>query len=80
MRSGNGLNHLPEFAPPADGLSDLERRVLAAKAAGESTCLGCGCTDSAACAGGCTWVLVDPRRGIGVCSACEVRPVSWLLP
>ncbi len=60
------------------GLSPLEARIRAAQAAGEATCLGCGCTDSRACDGGCGWVLVDRRRGIGVCTACEV--VSRPLP
>jgi hypothetical protein len=55
-----------------NGLTDLEARVIAAKAKGEATCLGCGCTDSQACALGCSWILVDKRRGIGVCSGCSV--------
>lgn len=55
-------------------MTDLERAIMNAKAAGESVCLGCGCTDSHACAEGCSWILVSRRRGIGVCSQCEVSP------
>jgi hypothetical protein len=36
------------------------------------TCLGCGCTDDRACAGGCHWV--QP----GICSTCEPRTASIL--
>jgi len=41
---------------------------------GEAVCIGCGCTDSRACAhpviGPCFWVKVDYKLGIGVCSEC----------
>jgi hypothetical protein len=36
----------------------------------ESRCLGCGCTDAKACAGGCEWSLVDRFARIGVCTRC----------
>jgi hypothetical protein len=32
---------------------------------GRPVCRGCGCTDHAACAGGCWWAEPD------LCSACE---------
>lgn len=35
-------------------------------ATGKLICEGCGCTDAAACPGGCHWVSHDPA----VCSAC----------
>jgi len=35
-------------------------------------CIGCGCTDSMACVGGCHWLAVDYNAGRGVCSECEV--------
>jgi hypothetical protein len=38
----------------------------------EARCLGCGCTDSKACPGGCEWSLVDRFARIGVCSRCSV--------
>jgi hypothetical protein len=40
-----------------------------AEAAGETVCRGCGCTDSYACPGGCTWVP-DPEMLGDLCSAC----------
>lgn len=36
----------------------------------EATCVKCGCTDSRACAGGCSWVRVDRAKGEGLCSEC----------
>lgn len=36
----------------------------------DATCIVCRCTDSRACEGGCSWLAVDARRRIGVCSAC----------
>ena len=39
----------------------------------ESKCIFCGCTDSKACPGGCYWVVVDIRKGIGVCSQCALK-------
>lgn len=36
----------------------------------ERQCPECGCTDSAACSGGCCWV-----EGVDVCSACI--PVAY---
>lgn len=37
---------------------------------GEATCIWCDCTDSNACEGGCSWVLVDLEGGLGLCSRC----------
>ena len=39
----------------------------------EAKCIFCGCTDSKACKGGCYWVIVDRKRGIGVCSQCALK-------
>jgi len=39
----------------------------------ECKCILCGCTDSHACVGGCSWVVVDRIKGVGVCSACEKK-------
>ena len=37
----------------------------------ESTCIRCGCTDSNACPGGCSWFIVYRRHRIGVCTRCR---------
>lgn len=42
----------------------------------ERTCRGCGCTDSHACPGGCSWVLLDIEEPSGICSACA-RMFGW---
>lgn len=34
-------------------------------------CVICGCTDSRACAGGCSWLAVDRDERVGVCSSCS---------
>jgi hypothetical protein len=39
-------------------------------------CLFCGCTDAQACPNGCSWVLEDPRRRLGVCSSCDQVKVA----
>ena len=36
----------------------------------EATCVYCGCTDSKACAGSCTWVELHQHTPTGVCSGC----------
>lgn len=43
---------------------------------GQRTCRGCGCTDSHACPGGCSWVLLDLPTPTGVCSACA-EDLGW---
>ena len=35
----------------------------------ECCCIVCGCTDSDACDGGCSWIEVDRAAGTGLCSA-----------
>ena len=42
-----------------------------------ATCIGCDCDDEHACAGGCHWLRVDPRMGLGVCSSCKPFLDAW---
>jgi len=59
--------HDPAIAAAID-LALLERRRQARIAAGEETaCRGCGCSDSRACEGGCSWHLP------GWCTACQYK-------
>jgi len=37
----------------------------------QATCVGCGCTDSNACPGGCSWTWVKRDEGRGWCAACN---------
>jgi hypothetical protein len=51
----------------------------------ERTCVWCGCTDSHACKGGCSWVLVHKATPTGICSKCTVKDAqayleSWKIP
>ncbi len=39
----------------------------------EKTCVMCGCTDSHACPGGCSWVHVFKFGAAGVCSQCAEK-------
>ena len=38
----------------------------------EATCVACGCTDTHACDGGCSWIWVDRDSGRGRCSNCSI--------
>lgn len=38
--------------------------------AGERACCYCGCTDSKACKGGCSWIIKHKFTPTGICSAC----------
>lgn len=50
----------------------------------EATCIGCGYTDSRACAGSieglvtaCFWLAVDRKACVGVCSRCPDELRRW---
>lgn len=36
----------------------------------DAVCTHCGCTDSRACPGGCTWYRVDYEARVGLCTSC----------
>jgi hypothetical protein len=40
-------------------------------------CIGCGCHDLHACAGGCHWLVVDYAAAKGVCSECQNHVLRW---
>lgn len=46
-----------------------------------ATCIGCGCNDNHACddgfGDGCSWLKVDRRAGVGVCSSCPGELKRW---
>lgn len=42
-----------------------------------SYCIGCGCNDDYGCDGGCSWIRLDRKAGLGVCSECEHRSSDW---
>ncbi len=42
----------------------------------ERTCVHCGCTDSRACEGGCSWAVKHKHTPTGVCSRCVPRAVK----
>ena len=42
-----------------------------------AVCMGCGCTDETACAGGCSWLRLDEDTGEGVCSNCPEIVSTW---
>lgn len=48
----------------------------------EPYCVGCGCTESAACItpdGPCRWAAMHPSEEYGICSACVDRPIDELI-
>lgn len=42
----------------------------------ERSCRLCGCTDTRACPGGCSWVLQDLYSPTGICSTCG-EELGW---
>lgn len=42
-------------------------------------CIGCGCTDSDPCPGGCSWIAGDEDLGAGLCSQCAAEPLKELI-
>jgi hypothetical protein len=44
----------------------------------ERTCVHCGCTDSHACPGGCSWVVLHKHTPTGVCSNCAITPAGTI--
>jgi hypothetical protein len=42
----------------------------------DRSCRGCGCTDTQACPGGCSWVLLDIATPSGICSQCA-EELDW---
>lgn len=45
-------------------------KILSSAVLPDARCKICGCTDSRACLGGCSWASVDRKRRTGVCSNC----------
>jgi hypothetical protein len=45
----------------------------------DSTCIGCGCTDSQACEGDCHWMRHCEEQRVGICSAsrCQLLVPVW---
>lgn len=42
-----------------------------------ATCIGCGCDDNHACPLGCSWLRVDRKTKLGVCSECPAEVREW---
>lgn len=42
-----------------------------------SYCIGCGCNDDYGCDGGCSWIRLDRKAGLSVCSECGNRASDW---
>lgn len=57
-------------APTAPSRSAASVARAPASSGGPRACRACGCTDEAACVGGCSWVEAD------LCSACSGRVLS----
>ena len=36
----------------------------------ERSCIGCGCSDSIACIGGCSWAFESDLPALGICTQC----------
>ncbi len=42
-----------------------------------ATCVKCRCDDLHACPEGCSWLRLDRKTGLGLCSACSHRLADW---
>ncbi|WP_409409189.1 hypothetical protein AAE485_00100 [Acidithiobacillus ferriphilus] len=42
-----------------------------------ATCIECTCDDLHGCAEGCSWLRLDRKTGLGLCSACSHRLADW---
>jgi hypothetical protein len=42
-------------------------------------CVGCGCTDTTPCLGGCRWTGINEETDEGLCSTCAARPLDQLM-
>ena len=42
-----------------------------------ATCVECACDDLHGCAEGCSWLRLDRKTGLGLCSACSHRLADW---
>lgn len=81
MRESHGWDAGRSFIPRAKRLGVDVPAILKAHRAGnyaEPTCAKCGCTEAKACQGGCSWVKLDKKTNVGVCSACA--PVQTSAP
>lgn len=65
---GNGKDALGEVVKRWK--ADRKREGKTPSTFDEPTCTNCGCTEMAACEGGCSWVQLDKTTNAGLCSAC----------
>jgi hypothetical protein len=42
-----------------------------------TTCIGCGCTDTNPCLGGCHWLVIFDGHAQGICSECPETFAAW---
>jgi len=49
---------------------------IAPRLEGERVCVHCGCTDSHACRGGCSWAVLHKATPTGVCSQCVPKEIK----
>lgn len=45
------------------------------------SCIACGCDEEHACVisdGPCAWAAIDEVAGVGLCTACAVKPLAEL--
>jgi hypothetical protein len=64
-------------------MKDLIRRILQfikipGRPPAESKCLICGCVESRACPGGCSWMHLDIEGDYGLCTTCATDRLCGL--
>lgn len=75
-RTEDGERVIVALTNPDDGKSIAP--MFAVRVADlEACCIGCGCSDSAACEGGCSWsVRAVDLIGPGICSSCVAEHLA----
>jgi hypothetical protein len=64
------LEHPDDAGYRSDAFNALSTLNSQLSTRGDRTCVHCGCTDSHACPGGCSWVEKHKATPTGVCSNC----------
>lgn len=54
----------------------IDQTCAALKGTAVRVCVHCGCTDSRACMGGCTWMIKHQATNTGVCSQCVPKEIK----
>ncbi len=70
LRDGQDITLFADRADLGANGSTVSSQSNGKKTYPEPTCERCGCTQGAACPGGCEWIRLDEATNAGLCSTC----------